>query len=305
MKTEVSFPSKGLKVAGILYLPDTYSGRPLPAVVVGHPWGSVKEQTASVYAERLAREGFAALVFDAAHQGESEGEPRNLEDPFQRTEDFRSAVSYLASRGDIDPDRVGGLGICASGGYLSSASQTDRRIKAVATVSAFDIAGGLFEGVGRVQGLEVRDALLDQAGVLRNAEARGEGVINLTLVPPTAAEAAAFPERSIYREGHEYYRTPRAQHPRSANWAVVRADVMAQYSAFAHQSWISPRPLLMIAGTDADTRYFSEEAIAQAAEPKELFLIEGATHIDLYDKDAYVTSAVAKLSEFFGKHLGL
>ncbi|MEU9456513.1 alpha/beta hydrolase [Streptomyces sp. NPDC048277] len=108
----------------------------------------------------------------------------------------------------------------------------------------------------------------------------------------------------MYREGTEYYRTPRGQHPRSANWSVVRTDVLAQYSAFAHQNWISPRPLLMIAGTDADTRYFSEEAIAQAAEPKELFLIEGATHIDLYDRDAYVTPAIAKLSEFYGKHLG-
>ncbi|KUM78415.1 alpha/beta hydrolase [Streptomyces curacoi] len=305
MKTEVSFLSKGLKIAGILFLPDTYSGQPLPAVVVGHPWGGVKEQTASIYAERLAREGYAALLFDAAHQGESEGTPRNLEDPFQRAEDFRSAVSYLASRSDIDADRIGGLGICASGGYLSFASQTDRRIKALATVSAFDTASGLFEGVGRVQGPEVREFLLDQAGVLRNAEARGEGAITLTLVPPTEAEAGAFPERSMFREGHDYYRTPRGQHPRSANWSLLQADVAAQYSAFAHQDWISPRPLLMIAGTDADTRYFTEEAIAQANEPKELYLIEGATHIDLYDKNEYVTPAVAKISEFFGKHLGL
>ncbi|MFK0106638.1 alpha/beta hydrolase [Streptomyces sp. NPDC091217] len=305
MKTQVTFLSKGLKIAGILYLPDTYSGRRLPAVVVGHPASGVKEQTASVYADRLTREGFAALVFDAAHQGESEGEPRNLEDPFQRAEDFRAAVSYLASRSDIDPERIGALGICASGGYLSFAAQTDRRMKAVATISAFDMAGGLIDGVGRVQGPEIRDFLLNQAGALRNAEARGEGPVNFQPVPPTADEAAAFPDRSMYREGHEYYRTPRGNHPRAANWLLMRADVMAQFNAFAHQDWVSPRPLLMIAGTDADTRYFTEEAIAQAAEPKELFWVEGASHIDLYDKDEFVTPAVAKLAEFFGKHLGL
>jgi len=303
MKIQVSFPSQSLKIAGILFVPDTYSGQRLPAVVVGHPWGGVKEQTATIYAERLSREGFAALVYDAAYQGESEGEPRYLEDPFQRAEDVRAAVSYLAARSDIDPERIGGLGICASGGYLSFAAQTDRRIKAVATVSAFSTSSGVFEGVGRTQSPEVREALLNQAGALRNAEARGEGAVAMTMLPTVEEAAAVFPERSMYLEGTEYYRTPRGQHPRSANWSVVRMDVLAQYDAFAHQDWISPRPLLMIAGTDADTRYFSEEAIAQASEPKELFWIDGASHIDLYDKAEYVTPAVAKLAEFFGKNL--
>lgn len=304
MKTTVTFPSNGMNLAGILFVPDTYTGRRLPAVVIGHMGGGVKEQSPSLYAERLTGEGYAVLVFDAAHQGESEGTPRNLEDPFQRAEDFRAAVSYLASRSDIDPERIGGLGICASGGYLSFAAQTDRRIKAVATVSAFDMADGIINGVGRVQGPEIRDFLLNQAGALRNAEARGEGPLNVTPVPTTAEAAATFPERSMYGESYEYYRTPRGQHPRSANWLLFRADVLAQFNAFAHQDWISPRPLLMIAGTDADTRYFTEEAIAQATEPKELFWIDGASHMDLYDQDRCLTPAVAKLSEFFGKHLG-
>jgi len=305
MKIQVSYPSQGLKISGIVFVPDTYTGGRLPAVVVGHPWGGVKEQTASIYADRLSRKGFAALVFDAAYQGESEGEPRGLEDPFQRAEDVRAAVSYLTTRADIDPERIGGLGICASGGYLSFAAQTDRRIKAVATVSAFNTSSGVFEGVGRTQGPEVREFLLDQAGIKRNIEARGDGAVAMTMLPTPAEAAAIFPPRSMYLEGTEYYRTPRGQHPRVTNSSVVRMDVLAQYDAFAHQDWISPRPLLMIAGSDADTRYFSEEAIAQAKEPKELFLIDGASHIDLYDKDQYVTPAVAKLTEFFGKHLGL
>lgn len=304
MKTQVSFPSNGLNIAGILFLPDTYSGPPLPAVVVSHPWGGVKEQTVSVYAARLAREGFAALVFDAAYQGESEGTPRGLEDPYQRTEDIRAAVTYLATRGDIAPERIGALGICASGGYVPYTAQTDRRIKAVATVSAYDTYLGCFGGlIG--QPAELRESLLNQAGALRNAEARSGSPIGMSLLPDTAAEADVFPDRSLFKEAFYYYRTPRGSHPRSNNSVVVRADVVAQFDTLAHMDWIFPRPLLMIAGTDADTRPYSEEGIAKAEEPEELFLIEGASHVDLYDKDEYVTPAVAKLSEFFGKHLGL
>jgi fermentation-respiration switch protein FrsA (DUF1100 family) len=304
MRFSVKFPSKGLLVAGDLYVPDAYDGAPLPAVVVGHPWGGVKEQTAGIYAQRLADAGYAALAFDAAYQGESEGEPRGLEDPFQRAEDVKSAVSYLASRSDIDPQCIGALGICASGGYVPFAAQTDRRIQAVATVSAFDTHSGVFEGIGRTNGPEVREALLDQAGVLRTAAARGlgEAFMRVSLHRPEIAKT--FPTRSLYGEGYEYYRTPRGNHPRADNWAVAPMDIIAQYDSYRNIQMISPRPLLMIAGTDADTRYFSEEAIEKAGEPKELFLIEGASHIDLYDKDEYVTSAVAKLTEFFDKYLG-
>nr|WP_324614095.1 alpha/beta hydrolase [Streptomyces sp. NRRL F-5122] len=145
----------------------------MPAVVISHPGGGVKEQSPSIYAERLADAGFAALVFDAAYQGESEGEPRGLENPFQRAEDIRSAVTYLTTRDDIDPDHIGALGICASGGYVPYGAQTDHRIKAVATVSAVDMGSVIREGLGRTQDPEILKALLDQAGALRTAEARG------------------------------------------------------------------------------------------------------------------------------------
>ncbi|EFF89138.1 MULTISPECIES: alpha/beta hydrolase [Streptomyces] len=302
MKANVTFPSAGLSLAGILYTPDSHTGAPLPAVVVSHPGGGVKEQTASIYAERLAREGYAALVFDAAYQGESEGTPRGLENPFQRAEDVRAAVTYLTTRDDIDPARIGALGICASGGYVPFAAQTDHRIKAVATVSAVDINSLLVDGLGRTQGPEVLQGLLDQAGALRTAEAKGEtpAVLNWAPESPEGLEEAP----TLYREAQDYYRTPRGGHCNSNNeWPLRSIDHIAQFQPYALIKLISPRPLLMIVGSDSDTAYFSREAIEQANEPKELFVVDGATHVSLYDKDEHVTPAVAKLTDFFGQHL--
>ncbi len=295
VKTNVRFLSNGMNIAGILFRPAQESR--YPAIVITHPAGGVKEQTASVYAERLARMGFAALVFDAAYQGESTGEPRGLEDPFQRAEDIRAAVSFLSARSDVDAKRIGALGICAGSGYTAYAAQTDLRIKAVATVSGVDVASALFEDP------EMRNALLVQAGEYRNAEARGEGAFAENHLPATKAEADQNPPRSMYGEGYYYYRTSRGAHPRASGWGVIRMDVFAQFSPFAHNDWISPRPLLMIAGTDADTRHYSEDAIKLAKEPKELYLVKGASHVDLYDTDPYVQQAVEKLADFFGKNL--
>ncbi|MEV0612439.1 alpha/beta hydrolase [Nonomuraea sp. NPDC050404] len=299
----MTFPSNNLALAGILFTPDTHTGGPLPAVVVSHPGGGVKEQTASLYAGRLARAGFAALVFDAAHQGESEGEPRGLENPFQRAEDIRSAVTYLTTRDDIHPARIGALGICASGGYVPYAAQTDHRIRAVATVSAADLGAVFREGLGRTQGPEVLQALLDRAGALRTAEARGR-VAQLEPWIPANAEELLETASTQFRETWEYYCTPRGRHPRAnQGWVLRGIDQIAQYDSYAMIRLISPRPLLMIIGSEAETAYFSREAISRAAEPKELFVIDGATHVDLYDRDAYVTPAVARLAGFFGTHL--
>jgi uncharacterized protein len=302
MHTSVSFPSNGLRLAGILFTPDARAGERLPAVVVSHPGGGVKEQTASGYARRLAAEGFAALVFDAAYQGESEGEPRFLEDPFQRAEDVKSAVTYLTTRDDIDPARVGALGICASGGYVPFAAQTDHRIRAVATVSAMDIGDYLRNGLGRTQDPAVLNDMLDAAGALRTAAALGAEPTYQIWAPPTAEGLDGAP--ALFREAHDYYRTPRGSHPRSENkWPLQSIDRIAQFDAYARIEMIAPRPLLMIAGSAADTKYFSDEAVAKAAGPKELLVIDGASHVDLYDRDEYVTPAVAALTEFFGKHL--
>lgn len=243
MKTDVTFPSNDLAVAGILFTPDERIDARLPAIVISHPGGGVKEQSPSVYAERLTREGFAALVFDAAYQGESEGEPRGLENPFQRAEDIKSAVTHLTTRDDIDPDRIGALGICASGGYVPYAAQTDHRVKAVATVSAGDMGSVIREGLGRAQDPAVLTALLDRAAAARTAEARGEAPETVAWIPDDAEDMPATGTRQ-FRETYEFYRTPRGYHPRAVQgWVLRSADQLAQYDSYAMIRLIAPPPL--------------------------------------------------------------
>ncbi|MEU9155795.1 alpha/beta hydrolase [Streptomyces sp. NPDC048417] len=298
MRTDITFPSAGLKIAGHLYLPDEAAAGPRPAVVVGHPGTGVKEQAAGLYARRLAEHGFVTLAFDAAHQGESGGEPRGLEDPAQRVEDLKAAVSFLTTREEADPDRVSALGICASGGYALAAAATDRRIRAVATVSAIDIARQFRNGADGDQDPAVLQGMLAAAAAARTAEARGEGVGSFPIFPATEEEALAGGEH--VHAGWEYYRTPRAHHPRSAEtltWNSV--DRIASFDAFRSLDLLGPRPLLMIVGREAVTSWMSVEAFQKVSGPKELFWIDGATHVDLYDRDAYVAPAVEKLAGFF------
>jgi uncharacterized protein len=305
MSQSVTFDSKGIKVAANLFTPPTassVSGKS-PAIVVSHPFGGVKEQTAGLYAKLLAEKGFITLAFDAAYQGESGGEPRYLEDPYQRAEDVKNAVTFLSTRTDVDPNRIGALGICASGGYVPFAAQTDRRIKAVATISAAD-TGRLFrEGLLGTPATLSRDSLiagLEKAGKERTAEAKGEKPHLDHIVPNTMQEIPDIIP-TLYQEGTNYYRTPRAQHQNSVNWYITRSlDMLATYSSYAFIDLISPHPLLMIAGSEADTLYFSKDAIEKAGEPKELFIVEGKSHIDLYD---HTEGVMPKLTEFMEKYL--
>ncbi|MFJ2281832.1 alpha/beta hydrolase [Pseudomonas sp. NPDC087803] len=303
MKTNVSFLSNGLKLAGHLYTPaNLQPGEQRPAIVVAHPFGGVKEQTAGLYAAKLAANGLIALAYDASYQGESAGEPRYLEDPFVRAEDIKSAVDFLANHASVNPQRIGALGICASGGYVPFAAQTDRRIRAVATVSAADIGLLYREGLGGHGTPEQLKELLEQVNEQRTREARGEPVRIDPIVPETADISEDTP--TLFREGSDYYRTARAQHPNSPNkYVFTSIGRIAAYSSYDHIDLISPHPLLMIAGSEADTRYFSEMAIEKALEPKELVLIEGTSHIDLYDKEQFVGPAVEKMVGFFKQYL--
>ncbi|MDF0504644.1 alpha/beta hydrolase [Burkholderia cenocepacia] len=297
MKTNVTFDSAGLKLAGHLYLPDSELVGPGPAIVVGHPGSSVKEQASGLYARLLAERGYITLAFDAAFQGESEGMPRGLEDPAHRVEDIKAAVSYLATRADVDPARIGALGICASGGYVIPAAAADHRIKAVASVCPVDINLHFRRGADGKLDPGVFQGLLDRAAQARTAQARGEGVATFPLFP---TEAQARAGDRYHFEGWEYYCTDRAQHPRSTKempWVSV--DYIACFDAFRFIDTITPRPLLMIAGREAATSWMAVDAIARAHEPKELVWIDGASHNDLYDKRQYVDPAVSRIGDFF------
>ena len=304
-KSDVRFASDGVVLAGNLYLPDDIGEGTRPAIVVGHPGSGVKEQAAGLYAALLSERGFIALTFDAAFQGESGGEPRGLEDPAHRVEDIKAAVSFLTTRPEVDVDNIGVLGICASGGYVLPAAASDHRIRAIATVSGVDIARQFRFGADGAQDPAVFQGMLDAAAAARTAEAGGAGLQNLPLFPETVEQAESM-GGSHAVDGFDYYCTPRAMHPRSAKtftWSSV--DRMATFDAFAAVPLIGQRPLLLIVGREAVTAWMAVEAYQKAADPKELVWIEGASHVDLYDKPEYVGPAIDKLTDFYGVNLGL
>ncbi|MGW4064527.1 alpha/beta hydrolase [Amycolatopsis sp. NPDC004747] len=303
-RTTVRFDSAGIPLAAHLHTPDPAGAGPWPALVVGHPGTGVKEQTAGTYARLMAERGFVTLAFDAAHQGESGGLPRGLEDPAQRVEDFKAAVSFLATRAEVDARRIGLLGICASGGYSLAAAGGDPRVRAVATVSGVDVARQFRYGADGTQDPAVFQGLLELAVQARTAAARGEDPGVMTMFPETAAQAEALGGAHGV-EGFEYYCTPRGEHERSAKFlAWPSVDKLASFDAFHAVPLIAPRPLLQIVGTRAVTSWMAVDVHQRATGPKELHWIEGASHVDLYDKKEYIDPAVEKLAGYFRDALG-
>jgi fermentation-respiration switch protein FrsA (DUF1100 family) len=302
-KLDVKFDSAGIEIAANLYLPDGAGDRPLPAIVVGHPGTGVKEQAAGLYASLLAERGFITIAFDAAYQGESGGLPRGLEDPAHRIEDHKAAVSYLTTRPEVDAERIGMLGICASGGYVLNATASDHRVKAAATVSGVDIARQFRYGADGDQDPAVFQGMLDAAAAARTAEAHGAGEQDFQLFPDTIEQARTLGGEHGY-EGFEYYCTPRGQHPRSTKrlqWTSI--DHLALFDAWAAVPLIGRRPLLVILGRRAVTAWMGIDAFQRAVGPKKLVFIEGASHVDLYDKREYVDPAVEELDSFFTANL--
>lgn len=302
-RTRVSFDSAGIGIAAHLYVPDTEASAPRPALVVGHPGTGVKEQTSGTYARLMAERGFVTLAFDAAYQGESGGLPRGLEDPAQRVEDFKAAVSYLTTRDEVDPERIGLLGICASGSYSLAATGGDHRVKAVATVSTADPSRQFRLGADGAQDPAVFQTLLDAAAQARTTAARGEDPGVMTMFPETAEQAEALGGQHG-REGFEYYCTSRGEHERSAKFlAWESVDKLAFYDAFFAVPLIAPRPMLQVIGDRAVTAWMAVEAHQRATGPKELHRIKGASHVDLYDQREFVDPAVDNLADFFTGHL--
>jgi len=301
----VNYPARntGTTIVANLFKPaGLQMGRKYAAIVVTHPFGGVKEQTAGLYALRLAEQGFMTLAYDASYQGESGGEPRLMEVPAQRLDDISCAIDFLVRHPQVDAERIGSLGICAGGGYALCNATTELRVKAIAAVSTFNLGAARREGMGTIS-YEERTKRLRDAAEARSREASGEPV---RLVPVVPDSPASFTERTtaLYREGYDYYRTARAQHPNSPNRYVFSSlPQQMAFFPFEQLDTISPRPLLVIAGSKADTLFWSREVYEKAKEPKELHLIEGATHIDLYDRPQFVAPAVLRLADFFGSHL--
>lgn len=299
----VSYKLNGIEIAANVYTPANFDpSKKYPAIVVAHPNGGVKEQVAGLYAQRLAGSGYVAIAADASYQGASGGQPRNVDKPANRIEDIRGMADFITQYAGVDASRLGVLGVCGGGGYTLAAAQTDKRFKAVATLSMFN--SGLVRRNGYMNsGLSTIQERLKQATEARALEAAGGEVLYAANVIATDEEADKMPF-DLYREGHYYYHRTHA-HPSSTFRYTMSSllDLMA-FDASANMDMIN-QPLLMMAGSNADSYYMTEDAFKKATgtNDKELFLIPGATHIQTYYVPEYVEQAMNKLNEFFGKYL--
>ncbi len=294
-----------MKVAGNLFLPREDKGSaPRPALIVGHPMGAVKEQSANLYAAKMAERGFVTLSIDLPFWGSSEGEPRNAVSPDMYAEAFSAAVDFLGTRPFVDRNRIGAIGICGSGSFAVSAAKIDPRLKAVATVSMYDMGAANRNGLRKSQTLEQRKKILAEAAEQRYAEFSG-GPIRYT-----GGTVHAIDENSsaIEREFFEYYRTPRGeftpegQSPERTTHPTLASNVkFMNFYPFEDIETIAPRALLFITGENAHSREFSENAYQRAAEPKEIYRVPGAGHVDLYDRVNLIP--FDKLEAFFNAHL--
>ncbi|MCW3109158.1 MAG: hypothetical protein JWQ09_3664 [Segetibacter sp.] len=294
-----------MNVAGHLFIPkslDTNSKH--AAIIVGHPMGAVKEQSADVYASKMAERGFITLAIDLSFWGESEGEPRNAVVPDISAEDFSAAVDFLGTRSFIDRNRIGVLGVCGSGSFVISAAKIDPRMKAIATVSMYDMGSASRDALNHSQTVEQRKKNQTEAAEQRYVEfAGGE-----TKYIGGTVHQLDDKTHPIQREFYEFYRTPRGEYtPKGSSPLLTTHPTLSSnvkfnnFYPFNDIETISPRPMLFITGDKAHSREFSEDAYKRAAEPKELVIIPNAGHVDLYDKTDLIP--FDKLTSFFTQNL--
>lgn len=297
IRTPVSYETRyGISVAADLYCPaDFDEDNEYPALIVGAPYGGVKEQGPGIYANELAQQGFVVLTFDPAWNGASEGGQLHLSSPDQMVEDFMAAVDFLGTRPFVARTRIGAIGICGSGGFALSAAKVDPRIKAVATVSMYDISRLHKDGFGDSLTAADRAAMLGALAQQRWDDfERGEQALT-DRGAPQEWDAQANP---IGAEFGEFYSRPRGYHPRSiTQFTMTSAPSWMNFALLNDLDWLNGRPMLLVIGEKAHSRYFSEDVFSQAQEPKELFVVPGANHVDLYDKTDVIP--FGKLVDFF------
>jgi uncharacterized protein len=303
---KVTFKNQyNMKVVGNLFTPkDINKNTKNPAIIVGHPMGAVKEQSANLYATKMAERGFVTLSLDLSFWGESDGQPRNAVSPDIYSEDFSAAVDFLGTQSFVDRDRIGVLGICGSGSFAISAAKIDPRMKAIATVSMYDMGAANRNALNHSLTLEQRKKILAEAAEQRYVEFTG-GETQYTSGTVHELTEESTP---IEREFYDFYRTPRGEFtpkgssPKLTTHPTLTSNVkFMNFYPFNDIGTISPRPMLFIAGENAHSIEFSEDAYKLAAEPKELVIVPGAGHVDLYDRVNLIPWD--KLDSFFKKSL--
>lgn len=299
---KITFTNRfGILLSADLYLPKTRSNKATPAIAISGPFGAVKEQSSGLYAQTLAEQGFVTLAFDPSFTGESGGQPRNTASPDINTEDFSAAVDYLGQHPSVDRERIGILGICGWGGLALNAAAIDKRIKAVATSTMYDMSRLMSQGYYDSVTPEQRSQTLDQLAAQRWQDvdngAPGYGPVSLEL---TGGEPQFVVEYAAY-----YKDKNRGFHPRAINsnasFSLTTALSFMNAPLMSHIAEIAPRPTLLIHGEAAHSLYFSQTAYEAAAEPKELLIVPSATHTDLYDQVDKIP--FDKLAKFFGQHV--
>lgn len=293
---------QGITLSAIIHFPEGFEqGRKYAAVVVSHPGGGVKEQAAGLYARKLAEAGLVTIAYDASYQGESTGEPRQLENPYIRTEDVSAVIDYLTTLPYVDAEKIGAMGICAGAGYTANAAINDHRIKAVGMVSAVNI-GSMFRN-GWENNVKDADALpyLIAGSNARTADAGGTSIQTIPLAPMREEDA---PNEEL-REAWEYYHTDRCQYPTAPGFATARSlTQIISYDAYNKAEAFFTQPLLAVVGSVAGSAWMSDDLLKIAASAdKRKFIIEGANHMSLYDRETYVNEAISQLAPFFAEKL--
>ncbi|UUF12566.1 MULTISPECIES: alpha/beta hydrolase [Flavobacterium] len=302
-RQKVSFKNRyGIALSGDLYLPKNAVTEKLAALAISGLFGAVKQQSSGLYANQMAERGFIALAFDPSYTGESSGEPRNLASPEINTEDFSAAVDFLGLLKNVDRNKIGIIGICGFGGFALNAAAIDKRVKAVATTSLYDMTRVMSKGYNDSVTPDQRTKTLEVLGEQRykDAEAgkQADGPRNLP-------EKLKGDEPQFVKEYFDYYRTPRGFHVNSVNsngaWLAANPISFMNMPILTYVKEISPIPMLLIAGEKAHSRYFSEDIFKVAGQPKELIIIPNAVHVDLYDKIDVIP--FDKLESFFNDNL--
>jgi uncharacterized protein len=277
-----------MNVVGNLFVPkDMNRSTKNPAIIVGHPMGAVKEQSANLYATKMAERGFVTMSFDLPFWGESEGQPRNAVAPDIYADAFSAAVDFLGTQAYVDRNRIGAIGVCGSGSFVISAAKIDPRMRAIATVSMYDMGAATRNALNHSQSVEQRKQIIAAAIEQRNVEFSG-GKMKYTSGTDHELNENTHP---IQREFYDFYRTPRGEFtPKGSSPELTTHPTLSSsikfmnFNPFNDIETISPRPMLFITGANAHSREFSEDAYMRAGEPKELVIVPNAGHVDLYDR---------------------